>query len=64
MGALNRKSEGDYLFEIDYTPKGQKKMQTAYVYAKNPLDAHNYMILNGIWGTQHEIRYSSANLLK
>ena len=27
MGALNRKSEGDYLFEIDYTPKGQKKMQ-------------------------------------
>lgn len=38
-------------------------MQTVYVYAKNQLDAHNYLILNGIWGTQHEIRYHSSNLL-
>ena len=63
MGTLNRKSEGDFLFEIDFTPKGQKKMQTVYVYAKNQLDAHNYLILNGIWGMQHEIRYHSSNLL-
>lgn len=52
------------LFEIDYTPKGTKTMKTVSVWAKNRLDASNYMILNHIWGKQHEIRAATANLLK
>ncbi|NBI93242.1 hypothetical protein D3Z45_22415, partial [Lachnospiraceae bacterium] len=45
--------EGAILFEIDYTPKGTKEMKTVKVWAKNRLDASNYMILNHIWGKQH-----------
>ena len=47
---LNRKFEGATLFEIDYTPKGTTEMKTVRVWAKNRLDASNYMILNHIWG--------------
>ena len=61
---LNRKFEGATLFEIDYTPKGIKTMKTVSVWAKNRLDASNYMILNHIWGKQHEIRVATANLMK
>ena len=45
---LNRKFEGATLYEIDYTPKGTKTMKTVSVWAKNRLDASNYMILNHI----------------
>ena len=61
---LNRKFEGAILFEIDYTPKGTKTMKTVSVWAKNRLDASNYMILNHIWGKQHEIRVATVNLMK
>jgi len=61
---LNRKFEGAILFEIDYTPKGTKEMKTVKVWARNRLDASNYMILNHIWGKQHEIRVATANFLK
>ena len=61
---LNRKFEGATLFEIDYTPKGTTEMKTVKVWAKNRLDASNYMILNHIWGKQHEIRFATANFLK
>ena len=61
---LNRKFEGATLFEIDYTPKGTKEMKTVSVWAKNRLDASNYMILNHIWGKQHEIRVATVNFLK
>ena len=64
---LNRKFEGATLFEIDYTPKGtktMKTMKTVKVWAKNRLDASNYMILNHIWGKQHEIRVATVNLMK
>lgn len=61
---LNKKTEGDYLFEIDFTPKGSKEMKTVYVYAKSSLEASNYLILNHMYGKQHEIRYHSSNLLK
>lgn len=61
---LNRKFEGATLFEIDYTPKGTKTVKTVKVWAKNRLDASNYMILNHIWGKQHEIRIATVNLMK
>lgn len=62
--ALNTKTEGTQLFEIDFTPKGTKERTMVSVYAKNRLDASNYLILNHIWGKQHEIRYANVNLLK
>lgn len=62
--ALNTKTEGTQLFEIDFTPKGAKEKKTVSVYAKNRLDASNYLILNHIWGKQHEIRVATVNLLK
>lgn len=61
---LNRKFEGAMLFEIDFTPKGTKEMKTVKVWAKNRLDASNYMILNHLWGRQHEIRVAAVNLMK
>ncbi|WP_298031085.1 hypothetical protein [uncultured Dysosmobacter sp.] len=61
---LNKKFEGATLFEIDYTPKGTKARKTVTVWAKDRLDAHNFMIYNKIWGKQHEIRVATANLLK
>lgn len=62
--ALNKKTEGTQLFEIDFTLKGTKERTTVYVYARNRLDASNYLILNHIWGKQHEIRCAGVNLLK
>ena len=55
MKILNKKSEGTKLFQILFTPKGQKEKTWVYVYAKNELDASNYLILNHIWGKQHGI---------
>ena len=60
---LNRKFEGATLFEIDYTPKGADARKTVKVWARNRLDASNFLILNRIWGKQHEIRVATANLL-
>ena len=62
--ALNKRFEGAQLFEIDFTPKGTKTMETVTVWAKNELDASNYLILNHIWGKQHAIRLATSNLLK
>ena len=50
LASVDEISKGDLWEHISVTPKNQ-------------LDAHNYLILNGIWGTQHEIRYHSSNLL-
>lgn len=61
-GTLNQKAKGEILFEIDFTPKGKKSMETVYVYAKDKLGASNYLILNRIFGKQHEIRVHSSNL--
>ena len=61
---LNRKFEGATLFEIDYTPKGMNTRKTVKVWARNRLDASNFLILNRIWGKQHEIRVATVNLLK
>lgn len=61
---LNKKTEGTDLYEIDFTPKGAKEMTQVYVYAKNRLDASNFLILNHIWGKQHAIRIHSTNLMK
>ena len=62
--ALNKQTAGTILHEIDFTPKGKTERTNLYVYAKNRMDASNYLILNKIWGKQHEIRIHSTNLLK
>ena len=62
--ALNKKSKGMELYIIDFTPKGTSDRQEVGVYAKNRLDASNYLILNQIWGKQHSVRIATANLLK
>lgn len=61
---LNKNFEGATLFEIDYTPKGTHTRKTVKVWAKNRLDASNYLILNHIWGKQHEIRIATVNHMK
>ena len=63
---LNRPTnENDSLYEIDFTPKGTNEKTTLRVFAKNRLDASNYLILNRIWGKQHEIRLvDSYEILK
>lgn len=61
---LNKQVAGTELYEIDFTPKGTKERTTLYVYAKNRLDAGNFLILKKIWGKQHEIKVHSTNLLK
>ena len=53
MKVLNKKTEGTKLFEIVFTPKGSKEKTSLFVYAKNRLDASNYLILNHIYGKQH-----------
>ena len=62
--ALNKQAAGEILHEIDFTPKGETERTTLYVYAKNRMGASNHLILNKIWGKQHEIRIHSTNLLK
>lgn len=52
---LNTRQEGMNLYEIDFTPKGTKEQLIIQVWAKNRLDASNYLILNKIWGKQHQI---------
>ena len=61
---LNKNFEGATLFEIDYTPKGTHTMETVKVWAKNRLDASNYLILNHTWGKQHEISVATVNHMK
>ena len=45
-GTLNQKAKGEILFEIDFTPKGKKAIETVYVYAKDRLGASNYLVLS------------------
>lgn len=59
MTILNRHKPGDSLLEIEFTPKGKKETISVYVYAKDRLEASNYLILNHIWGKQHRITYKS-----
>ncbi len=54
---LNQKTKGTELIEIEFIPKGTKKTIRLLVYAKNRLDASNYLILNGIYGKQVSISY-------
>lgn len=61
---LNRKFEGASLFEIEYIPKGTYTKRTVHVWAKDRLDASNFLIRYKIWGKQLEVRYATANLLK
>ena len=61
---LNHKTNGTDLYIIDFTPKGTNDRQEVGVYAKNRLDASNYLILNHIWGKQHSVRISTTALLK
>lgn len=61
---LNKKFKSAELYEIDFTPKGTRNRKTLYVWARSQLDASNFLILNGIWGTQHAIRPSTTNLIK
>ena len=61
---LNKNFEGATLFEIDNTPKGTPTRKTGKGGAKNRLDASNYLILNHIWGKQHEIRIATVNHMK
>ena len=60
---LNQKTAGTDLYEIEFTPKGKAKKTNLYVYAKNRLDAGNYLILNHIYGTQHSIKIHTSNLI-
>lgn len=53
---LNKKFDGAKLFEVNITPEGERNSMTIYVWAKNRLDASNYLIINNILGTQHEIK--------
>jgi hypothetical protein len=64
MKTLNKKTEGTELYEIEYTPKGKTQKETVTVWAKNRLDASNYMILNKLWGKQHRVTYHTSNFLK
>ena len=59
MAILNRRKPGDSLLEIEFTPKGKKETVSLYVYAKDKLEASNYLILNHIWGKQNRIIYKS-----
>ena len=58
--ALNTKTEGTKLYEIEITRKGQKEREWLSVYAKNRLDASNFLILNKIYGKQHIIRENTT----
>ena len=60
---LNRPGKGLYYHEIDITLKNTKERVTLGVYARNRLDASNYLILHEIWGTQHSVEYKNVNLL-
>ncbi|MEZ3453549.1 MAG: hypothetical protein K1W17_04180 [Oscillospiraceae bacterium] len=65
-GAVLNKNEakkGMLLHEIVFTPKGEKEKISVYVYAKNRLDASNWLILNHIWGKQHEVIICNVNLM-
>ncbi len=60
---LNKKTNGTELYKVTYTPKGTTERRTVGIYAKNRLDASNYLILNKMFGKQHSIEYATANLL-
>ena len=60
---LNQKTTGTELYEIEFTPKGSKETKSLYVYAKNALDASNYLILNKIWGKQHRVICCTVNAI-
>ncbi|MCD8107288.1 MAG: hypothetical protein LUE20_04925 [Oscillospiraceae bacterium] len=54
---LNQHTKGTELIEIEFIPKGTKKTIRLLVYAKNRLDASNYLIFNGIYGKQVSTSY-------
>ena len=61
---INTRKPGDDLYEVLFTPKGEAEPITVYVYARNRLQASNTLILERIWGRQHEIRlHTSAHFL-
>lgn len=57
---LNEQKQGTELYAIEFTPKGEKKKIEVFVWAKNRLDASNYLILNKLWGKQHSIKIHTA----
>lgn len=57
---LNEKTAGTELYEIEITRKGKKEREWLCVYAKNRLDASNFLILNKIYGKQHTIRENTT----
>lgn len=61
---LNTPKTNDTLFEIEFTPNGKQEVEFVYVWAENELQAHNYLILHHIYGTQHAIRVHSSNFLR
>lgn len=61
---LNKKQPGDQLFDIEIVPKGETRSVIVSVYAKNRLDASNFMIRNRYYGKQIRITYANVNLLK
>ena len=63
MGILNKREEGLDLYRITFTPKGRIFQAEALVWAKNRLDASNYLIKNKIYGKQHSIELDSTNLM-
>ena len=61
---MNRHEKGQDLYEITITPKGEREAIKVYVNATSRLDAHNYMINNKHFGTQHQISlYHDARFL-
>lgn len=61
---INKQTKGTELYEITYIPKGTSEAKTVYVYAKNRLDASNYLINKKMYGKQLEVRYCNVNLMK
>lgn len=63
MGILNKREDGMDLYRITFTPKGKIFQAEALIWAKNRLDASNYLINNKIYGNQHSIEIDSTNLM-
>lgn len=53
---LNKKFDNAKLFEISITPEGNRDKIDVYIWAKDKLDVSNYLALNNIYGTIHDIK--------
>lgn len=62
--SMNKEFEGAFLYNIEFVPKGTNKTTWLSVWAKNELDASNYLILHNIWGKQVSIQPSTVNFLE